>query len=132
MKIAFICVHNSCRSQIAEAIGNSLSDGSFTCYSAGSEPSGSIDPDAARNLKDMLGIQMTDKQRPKTISELPPVNIVVTMGCGISCPYMSCERRIAWNIPDPKGMSDQKYMEVITMIRDKVEELLNSDLKMRV
>ncbi|UAL07293.1 MAG: arsenate reductase ArsC [Candidatus Methanogranum gryphiswaldense] len=132
MKIAFICVHNSCRSQIAEAIGNSLSDGSFTCYSAGSEPSECIDPDAVRHLKEIFGIQMTDKQFPKLISDLPPVDVVVTMGCGVTCPYMPCKRRVAWNIPDPKGISDQKYVEVITLIEGKVKELLNSDLKMGV
>jgi len=132
MKIAFICVQNSCRSQIAEAITNSLSDGSFTSYSAGSEPSECIDPDAVRHLKKILGIQMTDKQRPKTISELPPVDIVVTMGCGISCPYLPCKRRVVWDIPDPKGMSDQKYIDVITLIEDKVKELLDSDFKIGV
>lgn len=125
IRLAFICTHNSCRSQIAEAIGNSLSDGSFKCYSAGSVLSDSVDAGAVYHLKEMYGIDMS-AQLPKDLSQLPPIDVVVTMGCGISCPYLPCKKRIAWNIADPSGLSAEEYAEVIRNIDDKVKELLSS------
>jgi arsenate reductase (thioredoxin) len=125
-RIAFICVHNSCRSQISEALGNSLSNGSFTCYSAGSDPSESIDSDAIRHMKDLYGIDI-GRQHTKSISELPSIDILVTMGCGITCPTMRSEKKIYWNIPDPKGLPDEEYKKIIKMIEENLKGMLASE-----
>jgi len=125
-RIAFICVHNSCRSQISEAIGNSLSDGSFICYSAGSDPSESIDSNAIRHMKDIYGIDISQKH-PKSISELPSIDILVTMGCGITCPNAKSTKKIYWNIPDPKGLPDDEYIKVIKIIENNLKRMLASE-----
>lgn len=87
-KVAFICVHNSCRSQIAEALGKRFAADVMECYSAGTELKDRINPDAVRLMKQLYGIDMELDQRPKLLSELPPVDIVVTMGCNVDCPYI--------------------------------------------
>jgi arsenate reductase len=95
-KVAFICTHNSCRSQMAEAISKKLASDVFDAYSAGTEIKGTINPDAIRAIKRIYGIDMTANQYPKLLSELPPVDIVVTMGCGVQCPYLPCKQREDW------------------------------------
>lgn len=87
-KIAFVCIHNSCRSQIAEAWGKRLATDVFDCYSAGTETKPEINRDAVRIMKDRYGIDMEKTQYPKLLAELPPVDIVVTMGCNVQCPNL--------------------------------------------
>lgn len=122
-KVAFICTHNSCRSQIAEALGKRLAGDVFESYSAGTETKDRINPDAVRLMKQRSGIDMEQTQHPKLIPELPPVNVVVTMGCGVECPYLPSERREDWGLEDPTGKSDEEFMKTIDAIEKKILEL---------
>ena len=100
-KVAFICVHNSCRSQIAEALGKKLAADVFESYSAGTEPKPQIDQDAVRLMRQVYGIDMEKRQYSKLLSELPPVDVVVTMGCNVQCPLLPCSYREDWGLDDP-------------------------------
>jgi arsenate reductase len=122
-KVAFICTHNSCRSQIAEALGKRLAGDVFESYSAGTEIKDRINPDAVRLMKQQYGVDMEETQRSKLISELPPVNVVITMGCGVECPYLPSERREDWGLEDPTGKSDEEFMKTIDTIERKILEL---------
>lgn len=125
-KVAFICVHNSCRSQIAEALGKRLAADVFESYSAGTEQKDRINPDAVRLMKQLYGIDMEQSQRPKLLQELPPVDVVVTMGCNVECPYLPCGRREDWGLPDPSGKSGEEFFSVIRAIEGKIAELAKS------
>ena len=123
-KVAFICVHNSCRSQIAEALGRHLAADVFESYSAGTERKDRINPDAVRLMKDVYHIDMeTEGQRSKLLSELPPVDIVVTMGCNVQCPNLPCRWREDWGLEDPTGQTDEVFMDTIRKIEEKILEL---------
>ena len=106
-KAAFICVHNSCRSQIAEALCKYLASDMIESYSAGTELKDRIDPDAVRLMLQLYGIDMTQTQRPKLLAALPAVEVVVTMGCNVTCPFLPCKRREDWDLSDPTGKSDE-------------------------
>ncbi|MEA5038599.1 MAG: arsenate reductase ArsC [Clostridiaceae bacterium] len=123
VKVAFICVHNSCRSQIAEALGKHLAAGIFESYSAGTEPKNRINPDAVRLMKQLYGIDMAEDQRPKPLSELPPMDLVVTMGCGVECPSLPCRRREDWGLSDPTGKDDAEFVAVIRTIESNIKAL---------
>ena len=125
-KVAFICVHNSCRSQIAEALGKHLASDVFESYSAGTELKGVINPDAVRLMKQLYGIDMEQSQRPKLLEALPPVDVVVTMGCNVECPYLPCKRREDWGLPDPTGKSDAEFISVMHTIEGKITDLAKS------
>jgi arsenate reductase len=125
-KVAFICVHNSCRSQIAEALGKHFAADVFESYSAGTELKDHINPDAVRLMKKRYGIDMEQTQRPKLLEELPPIDVVVTMGCNVECPYLPCKRREDWGLPDPTGKSDAEFNTVIMEIENKIHQLANS------
>lgn len=122
-KVAFICVHNSCRSQIAEALGKHLASDVFESYSAGTETKPQINQDAVRLMKQLYDIDMEKTQRSKLLSEIPPVDIVITMGCNVECPFLSCEHREDWGLEDPTGSSDEVFLQVIEAIEGKVLEL---------
>ena len=120
-KVAFICVHNSCRSQIAEALGRHLAADVFESYSAGTELKDRIDPDAVRLMKERHHIDMeAEGQHSKLLSDLPPVDVVVTMGCNVQCPSLSCKWREDWDLDDPTGQPDQVFTETIRRIEGKV------------
>ena len=119
-KVAFICVHNSCRSQIAEALGKQLASDVFESYSAGTETVPRINPDAVRIMKQLYGIDMELTQRSKLLSELPPVDIVVTMGCNVNCPHLPCKHREDWGLEDPTGKPDDAFIAVIRAIEARV------------
>lgn len=119
-KVAFVCVHNSCRSQIAEALGRHLAADVFDSYSAGTETKPRINPDAVRLMKEIYGIDMEQTQRSKLLSELPPVDVVVTMGCNVQCPALPCSRREDWGLEDPTGRSDEVFRAVIARIEARV------------
>lgn len=125
-RVAFICVHNSCRSQIAEALGRHLAANIFESYSAGTEVKKSINPDAVRLMKNMYGIDMELTQRPKLLPDIPPVDVVITMGCNVDCPYLPCKQREDWGLDDPTGKSDEEFISVIQTIETKVTELAKS------
>ena len=119
-KVAFICVHNSCRSQIAEALCRSLAGDVFDCYSAGTETKPQINQDAVRLIKQLYGIDMEKTQYSKLLADIPPVDIVVTMGCNVTCPYLPCKHREDWGLEDPTGKSDDEFIRVIKLIEEKV------------
>ena len=122
-KVAFVCVHNSCRSQIAEALGKRLASDVFDSYSAGTETKPQINQDAVRLMKQLYGVDMEQTQRSKLLRELPPVDIVITMGCNVSCPSLPCRYREDWGLEDPTGQDDGCFIEVIHSIEKKVLEL---------
>ncbi len=125
-KVAFICTHNSCRSQIAEALGRHFASEIFDSYSAGTEPKERINPDAVRLMKQLYGIDMELTQSSKTLSELPPIDVVITMGCGVACPYLPSKRREDWGLDDPSGKSDEEFVKVIRKIEEKIHGLSES------
>lgn len=120
-KVAFICVHNSCRSQIAEALAKHLASDMFECYSAGTETKPQINRDAVRLMKAHYQIDMEKDQYSKLLSDIPPVDIVITMGCNVSCPFLPCRHREDWGIEDPTGKSDEEFLKVIHQIKGKIE-----------
>lgn len=124
-KVAFICVHNSCRSQIAEALGTYLASDVFESYSAGTETVPQINQDAVRLIKQLYGIDMEQTQYSKLLNELPPVDIVITMGCNVACPYLPCKHREDWGLDDPTGKSDKAFLEIIQSIKEKIDNLKN-------
>ena len=120
-KVAFICVHNSCRSQIAEALGRHLAADVFESYSAGTERKGHINPDAVRLIKELYHIDMeAEGQHSKLLSDIPPVDIVITTGCNVQCPYLPCSHREDWGLEDPTGKSDEAFLETIRLIEQKI------------
>lgn len=122
-KVAFICVHNSCRSQIAEALGKHLANDVFESYSAGTEVKSHINNDAVRLMKQRYGIDMEKTQHPKLLSEIPPVDVVITMGCNVDCPYVPNTHREDWGLDDPTGKDDAAFLAVIKEIETKIQKL---------
>jgi len=122
-KVAFICVHNSCRSQIAEALGKKLASDVFESYSAGTETKPKINQDAVRLMKRVHGIDMEKTQYSKLLSELPQVDVVITMGCNVRCPFLPCSHREDWGLEDPSGKSEEAFLETIRRIEEKVLDL---------
>ena len=123
--VAFLCVHNSCRSQIAEALAKKLGADVFDAYSAGTELKDRINPDAVRIFKELHGIDMEKTQRPKLITELPPVDYVITMGCNVTCPTLPYRYETEdWGLDDPTGLPDQAFVDTINAIEEKVRELI--------
>lgn len=122
-KVAFICVHNSCRSQIAEAFGKYYADNIFESYSAGTEVKTQINQDAVRLMKKNYEIDMEKTQKPKLLDDVPKVDIIITMGCNVECPFLPCEHREDWGLEDPTGKSDEEFIKVIEIIRKKIIEL---------
>ena len=123
LKVAFVCVHNSCRSQIAEALGKHLASDVFDCYSAGTETKPEINQDAVRIMKARYGIDMEKTQYSKLLEELPPVDILVTMGCNVQCPHLPCRHREDWGLDDPTGKSDSEFEKAIEAIAENIRKL---------
>ncbi len=121
--IAFICVHNSCRSQMAEAFGRAYLSKEYECYSAGTETKPQINQDAVRIMKEHFGIDMSD-QYSKLISDIPTPDIVITMGCNVQCPYIPCKERSDWGLDDPTGKSDEEFIKTANLIKEKVLNLM--------
>lgn len=119
------CVHNSCRSQIAEALGKHLASDVFECYSAGTEIKPQINQDAVRLMKDIYGIDIEKTQKSKLLEEIPTVDIVVTMGCNVQCPFLPCKHREDWGLEDPSGKCDEEFVKVIQTIEEKIMKLKN-------
>ncbi|KAF5063265.1 arsenate reductase ArsC [Anaerotignum sp.] len=119
-KVAFICVHNSCRSQIAEALGRHLASDVFESYSAGTETKPQINQDAVRLIKHLYGINMEQNQYSKLLEDIPPVDFVVTMGCNVQCPFLPCNHREDWGLDDPSGKDDAAFKETISLIQNKI------------
>ncbi|MDF3001031.1 MAG: ArsC family transcriptional regulator [Bacillota bacterium] len=122
-KVAFICVHNSCRSQIAEALGKHFAGDVFESFSAGTETKPQINQDAVRLIKDIYGIDMEKTQYSKLLTDIPEVDVVVKMGCNVVCPYLPAAYTEDWGLDDPTGKSDEEFKEIIDTIEMKVKEL---------
>ena len=122
-KVAFICVHNSCRSQIAEALGKALASDVFESYSAGTETKPQINQDAVRLIKALYGIDMEQTQYSKLISDMPEPDIAISMGCNVGCPFIGRPFDDNWELEDPTGKSDEEFKKVIDEIRVRIMEL---------
>jgi arsenate reductase (thioredoxin) len=125
-KVLFVCIENSNRSQMAEAFARLL-DKNIEAYSAGSKPSGKINPKAIASMK-QVGYDLTKHESKSLghIKEHAPFDAVVTMGCGDACPWMPAKKFVDWNIPDPKNMDEPAFNAVRDQIKAKVEDLLAS------
>ena len=123
--ILFICIENSCRSQIAEAFAKFFSNSSLKVMSAGSKPSGSVNPIAIKLMSE-LGHELTGHYSKSVETVIDCVDYLISMGCGDSCPNIKAEERIEWNIPDPKEMSEIEFKEVIGLIDKNVQSLIKN------
>lgn len=122
-KVAFVCVHNSCRSQIAEALGNLFASDVFDSYSAGTHLKDHINPDAVRLIKQQYNIDVEVKQYNKLIDDIPSPDVVITMGCNVDCPMLPCKYREDWGLDDPTDKSDEEFVKIIQIIENKIIEL---------
>ena len=118
--LLFVCIENSCRSQMAEGFARSLGRDRVAVYSAGSRPSGTVDPRAIRFMAEK-GVDLA-AQRSKGLNDLPALrwDYVITMGCGDECPYLAARNRLDWDLPDPKRLDDDGFRSV----RDRIEGLV--------
>lgn len=123
-KVAFLCVHNSCRSQIAEALGKYYASDVFESYSAGSEVKDRINPDAVRLMKKIYDIDMEETQYNKLISDIPEMDIVISMGCEVQCPYIGKDFDDNWQLDDPTGKSDEEFVKIINIIDKKIHKMI--------
>ena len=130
IKVANVCVHNSCRSQMAEALTKLLASDVFEVYSAGTHLKSQINQDAVRLMKEIYNIDMELAQRPKLLKDIPEIDILITMGCNVECPYVRCSHREDWGLDDPTGKSDEEFIKIIKTIENKVlylKERINSN-----
>ena len=122
-KVAFICVHNSCRSQIAEALGKYLAPEVFESYSAGTETKPQINQDAVRIIKELYGIDMEETQYSKLITDIPKPDVAISMGCNVSCPFIGRTFDNNWGLEDPTGKSDEEFKIIIKEIEKRILQL---------
>lgn len=122
-KIAFICVHNSCRSQIAEALGKYYASDIFESYSAGTETKPQINQDAVRLMKELYGVDMEKDQYSKLISDIPHPDIAISMGCNVGCPFIGRAFDDNWELDDPTGKTDEEFVTIINKIEENILEL---------
>lgn len=122
-KVAFICVHNSCRSQIAEALGKLFAEEIFEAYSAGTETKPQINQDAVRIIKDLYEVDMNQTQKSKLLSDIPEVDVVVKMGCNVVCPFLPGKHVEDWGLEDPTGKSDEEFIKTTKIIENKIKDL---------
>ena len=126
-KVAFICVHNSCRSQMAEALGKHFGSEVFDSYSAGTETKPQINKDAVRIMKELYGIDMEQTQYSKLITDIPAPDIAISMGCNVSCPFIGRGFDDDWGLEDPTGKSDEEFIRVIKEIEKNVLKLIEKE-----
>lgn len=124
-KVAFICVHNSCRSQIAEALGKHLAPDEFEAFSAGTETKPKINQDAVRIMKELYGIDMEQTQHSKLITDIPDPDIAISMGCNVECPFIGRAFDDNWELEDPTGKSDEDFKIIINEIKNRILQLKN-------
>lgn len=123
IKVAFVCVHNSCRSQMAEAISKKFASDIFEAYSAGTETKPRINQDAVAVIQDLYGVDMNSTQKSKLLSDIPSVDVVITMGCNVECPYLSSKHREDWGLEDPTGKAREEFVKTAKTIENKVMDL---------
>lgn len=122
-KVAFVCVHNSCRSQMAEATAKILATDVFDAYSAGTEKENEINLLAVEVIKGLYAVDMTATQHVKLLEALPRIDILVTMGCNVTCPYLPCHHREDWGLEDPSGKDKEDFLKTALLIKEKVLDL---------
>ena len=122
-KVAFICVHNSCRSQIAEALGKHLASDVFESFSAGTETKPQINQDAVRIMRELYGIDMEQTQYSKLITDIPNPDVAISMGCNVRCPFIGREFEDNWGLEDPTGKSDEEFKIIIKEIENRISQL---------
>ncbi len=122
-KIAFICVHNSCRSQMEEALGKHLRGDEFDFYSAGTQTKPQINQDAVRLMKELYGIDMELAQYSKTIDKIPTPDVAISMGCDVGCPFIGRAFDDDWGLPDPTGKSDTEFINVMKQIETNLKSI---------
>lgn len=122
-KVAFICVHNSCHSQIAEALGKHFLGNKFDFFSTGTQTKPKINQDAVRIVKNLYSIDMEKTQFSKTIDKIPNPDIAISMGCDVGCPYIGRDFDENWNLPDPTGKSDEFFISVIKDIERHIKDM---------
>ncbi|UZP02229.1 arsenate reductase ArsC [Clostridium botulinum] len=122
-KVAFICVHNSCRSQIAEALGKFYGSDVFESYSAGTEVKPEINQDAVRIIKKLYNVDMNKDQKSKLLSDIPKVDIVIKMGCNVVCPYLPAKHTEDWGLEDPTNKNDDEFVKIAKSIEEKILDL---------
>jgi arsenate reductase (thioredoxin) len=123
VKVAYVCVHNSCRSQMAEALTKLYHSDVLEAYSAGTETKPRINQDAVRIIKELHGVDMNLTQTSKLIDDLPEIDIVVTMGCNVECPWLPCQFREDWGLDDPSGLPDEAFIQTQEIILEKIADL---------
>lgn len=124
-KVAFVCTHNACRSQIAEALGKWYGKDVFDSYSAGTDIAAEIHPVAVEAMMDVYGIDMTLEQYPKTLDEIPQPDILISLGCGATGPEHEARFVEEWEIIDPTGKEKDAFLDTITILEDKVKYLVD-------
>ncbi len=124
IKVAFICVHNSCRSQMAEAISKVYASETYEAYSAGTHIKNQINQDAVQVIKELYDVDMEETQKSKLIDSLPDIDIIVTMGCEVECPYLPSLHREDWGLDDPTGKPIEVFIETAKLIESKVIDLV--------
>ncbi|HBJ1651693.1 UNVERIFIED_ORG: low molecular weight phosphatase family protein [Clostridium botulinum] len=122
-KVAFICVHNSCRSQMAEALGKLYGSDVFECYSAGTEVKPEINQDAVRIIKKLYNVDMNKDQKSKLLSDIPKVDIVIKMGCNVVCPYLPAKHIEDWGLEDPTNKNHDEFVKIAKSIEEKILDL---------
>lgn len=122
-KVAFICVHNSCRSQMAEALGKIFATDAFEAYSAGTETKPQINQDAVRIIKDIYQVDMNESHKSKLLTDIPAVDVVIKMGCNVVCPFLPAKHTEDWGLEDPTGKSDDEFIKTAKTIEEKVKDL---------
>jgi len=122
-KVAFICVHNSCRSQMAEALGKLYEGEVFESYSAGTQLRPTINQDAVRIINELYNIDMNETQKSKLLGDIPEVDIVIKMGCNVVCPILPGKHIEDWGLEDPTGKSDEEFIKTAKIIEEKIKNL---------
>jgi arsenate reductase (thioredoxin) len=135
-KIAFVCVHNSCRSQMAEAITKKLASDIFEPYSAGTETKPRINQDAVRIIRDLYGVDMNLTQHSKLLDDIPQeLDVLVTMGCNVECPFIPTQHREDWGLDDPSGLPDEAFLKTAELIKEKLltlrQEIESGHIKLK-
>lgn len=122
-KVAFVCVHNSCRSQMAEALSKVYASHIFESYSAGTETKPEINQDAVRVIKKLYNIDMNNTQKSKLLTDIPDVDIVIKMGCNVVCPFLPAKHTEDWGLEDPTGKDEEAFIKTAKLIEDKIKDL---------
>ena len=126
-KFLFVCIENSNRSQMSEAFAKILGGENVDAFSAGSKPSGVVNPKAISAMKELgYDLSQHESKSLEVIERFAPFDAVVTMGCGDACPWIPAKKFIDWEIPDPKNMEPAAFNKIRDLIKDKVEDLLTS------